>query len=727
MSNTSEMNKPRYSLWNVLIPVCIGICACLMVVGPKALNPTVLDLAQGVDPFKDYVGWIFFRNGPWTFPIGLNPTYGLDFSNSIVFSDSIPLMAFLFKAISFAIPATFQYLGIWTLICFVLQAYFAWLLMGLITKNKWLQVFSCAILVFSPPMLWRANQHTALIAHFMILASLYLIFSTVRTSKIWSKGFLWGLLLSAAVLTHFSLFVMVAALWAANLADQIVFAKTQRLTQFKNSFLQLICIGLLIIFLMWQAGYFTVSSASGSLGGYGFFRMNLLSPLDPKGWSYLLRTLPLPTDYGEGYMYFGLGLLIVWPFAIYQFIRNTDLRRFCKLELKQHLFLAIALVLLALFAITNHITVGRKEFVFEISGAVYAAASIFRASGRFFWPMFYALNITCLFLVMRGYKKYFAFFLLGLTCLLQVLDSSAGWWTMHKQISDPTKNVPHVLNLKNPFWEAAAKRYEEVLLVPPQDKAWGWDQIALYAAKYHLGTNAVFFARADAGKLTKAQDVFMNGLYVSSWKDNSLYVLQPDLVIPAYFHSNLNTDLLVGFDGFAVLAPNWKSCKECPVIQENLRDELNHLTKQVQVNQPLRFGKGQPGTRFLIGVGGSWAWPEDWGVWSNGDQAKIILPVPNGNLAIAPKQLKLTVRAFVSPLHPKQDIEVYIDQMAPQVATLINPDKNIWIINLPPDLAKKKYLELQFRFKNPSSPKDVGGVPGDDRRLGLGIISMQFL
>ena len=90
MSNTSEMNKPRYSLWNVLIPVCIGICACLMVVGPKALNPTVLDLAQGVDPFKDYVGWIFFRNGPWTFPIGLNPTYGLDFSNSIVFSDSIP-------------------------------------------------------------------------------------------------------------------------------------------------------------------------------------------------------------------------------------------------------------------------------------------------------------------------------------------------------------------------------------------------------------------------------------------------------------------------------------------------------------------------------------------------------------------------------------------------------------------------------------------------------------
>ena len=99
------------TLW---IPIVLGIVACLLVVGPNALNPTILDLAQGVDPFKDYVGWMFFRNSPWAFPIGLNPSYGLDFSNSIVFSDSIPLMAFAFKAIRFMLPETFQYLGIWT-------------------------------------------------------------------------------------------------------------------------------------------------------------------------------------------------------------------------------------------------------------------------------------------------------------------------------------------------------------------------------------------------------------------------------------------------------------------------------------------------------------------------------------------------------------------------------------------------------------------------------------
>ena len=262
--------------------------------------------------------------------------------------------------------------------------------------------------------------------------------------------------------------------------------------------------------------------------------------------------------------------------------------------------------------------------------------------------------------------------------------------------------------------------------MPPQDKAPGWDQIALYAAKHHLSTNAVFFARADIGKLSKAQETFMNSLYGSNWNPKTLYVLQPDVVLPAYFHSNPETDLLVSFDGYAVLAPNWKICKDCPVIQENLREELNQFTKQVAVNKPLGFGKDQLGTRFLIGTGGSWAWPEEWGVWSNGDQAKMILPIPQHGTLNSPKQLKFTVRAFISPLHPKQDVEVFIDQMPPQSITLTNAESNSWVINLPPDLDQKKYLELQFRFKNPISPKDVGGVPGDDRKLGIGLISAQL-
>ena len=280
--------------------------------------------------------------------------------------------------------------------------------------------------------------------------------------------------------------------------------------------------------------------------------------------------------------------------------------------------------------------------------------------------------------------------------------------------------------MSNPFWDEAAKHYEQVLLVPPQDKASGWDQIALYAAKHHLATNAVFFARADAGKLARAQDTFINDLNSSSWKPNSLYVLQPDVVIPAYFHSDSNKDLLVGFDGFAVLAPNWKRCKECPAVSENLRDELNALTNQVAGNKVISFGKGELGTRFLIGVGGSWAWPESWGVWSNGNEAKLILPIPQSSKRVSPSHIQLKLRAFVSPLHPQQAVEVFVDHMPPQTITLSNAQENSWTIELPSGLQDKKYLELEFHMKNPASPKDVGGVPGDDRRLGIGLISAQY-
>ncbi len=85
-----------------------------------------------------------------------------------------------------------------------------------------------------------------------------------------------------------------------------------------------------------------MSSASGSLGGYGFFRMNLLSPFDPKGWSYVLRTLPLPSDYGEGYMYFGLGLLFLWPFALFKLVYDGQVRRLLSGQIFKHLFLATA-------------------------------------------------------------------------------------------------------------------------------------------------------------------------------------------------------------------------------------------------------------------------------------------------------------------------------------------------------------------------------------------------
>ena len=45
---------------------------------------------EGSDFASSYNGWYFFKNDLWRFPLGSNPNYGMNFGNSIVFSDSIP-------------------------------------------------------------------------------------------------------------------------------------------------------------------------------------------------------------------------------------------------------------------------------------------------------------------------------------------------------------------------------------------------------------------------------------------------------------------------------------------------------------------------------------------------------------------------------------------------------------------------------------------------------------
>ena len=59
------------------------------------------------------IGWEFFRNDTWKFPLGFNPNYGLELANSIVFSDSIPLFAFIFKLFKNFLPENFQYFSLW--------------------------------------------------------------------------------------------------------------------------------------------------------------------------------------------------------------------------------------------------------------------------------------------------------------------------------------------------------------------------------------------------------------------------------------------------------------------------------------------------------------------------------------------------------------------------------------------------------------------------------------
>ena len=87
-------------------------------------------------------GWSFFKNDEWHFPLGKNPNYGLEISTSIIFSDSIPLFAFIFKILKNFLSENFQYFSFWIFVCFFLQLYISYLIIYKVSKKKFIKVYN---------------------------------------------------------------------------------------------------------------------------------------------------------------------------------------------------------------------------------------------------------------------------------------------------------------------------------------------------------------------------------------------------------------------------------------------------------------------------------------------------------------------------------------------------------------------------------------------------------
>ena len=77
----------------------------------------------------------------------------------------------LLKPLGQWLPADFQYLGLWLLLCFTLQGALAARLVGRWVASPWVQVCGGALCVLLPTLLARVG-HTALCSHWLILWAL---------------------------------------------------------------------------------------------------------------------------------------------------------------------------------------------------------------------------------------------------------------------------------------------------------------------------------------------------------------------------------------------------------------------------------------------------------------------------------------------------------------------------------------------------------------------------
>jgi hypothetical protein len=696
----------------------VGLIAFMVVMGPKTLNPQNLAWLIGVDPIQHYIGWAFFREGAWMLPVGMNPSYGLDLSSSIVFTDSIPLFAFIFKSLSFFLPETFQYLGIWTLICFIFQSYTGFLLVGLIRKDYVLQVLGSTFFVIAPPMLWRMGYHTALASHFVILAAIYLCIS--KQSK--HRKLLWAVLISLTALIHFYLLVMVMALWTSSLLDfydgqacrwPVNPSFQQKLIRYCRVLLiEVTVVALPLLFVIWQCGYFSIGHSAISSSGFGLHRMNLLALFHPGGWSYLIPSNHVMNYPGEGFNYLGLGGIFILLVALIQISRNI---KAILPGIKKYKFLILILFLLFFIALSNNIGLNNKNYFFDIPNSVLNGLNIVRSSGRMFWPMYYVIIYCALAVLILTLPRRLCILMLSIGLISQIIDTSHAWLPRRANFARIESERIYSPSIQDGvFWNCVAKNYRKIIMAPPRYSSKDWVAFSVFAAENKMSTNAVYLARTDQTKLVESTRKIMDSLYDGEYEKGAVYIIENQALPVALSGITPNAKLL-NIDGYNVLLPDWSAAKCKNTSTPNT--EAPKIRDFPDLETIMLFKAGSIWTQFLI-----WGWSdsESWGTWSDGNDSRMILTIPSNA-----KTLELTFRAMVNATHKLQPVEVFVDKRSEGVHYFDRAEGNSLLLKLSDSQRKKQTISISFKYQMPIKPSSASQSE-DQRSLAIGLESAVF-
>jgi len=495
----------------------------------------------GPDPVQYWLGWTAFARDVWRWPPGANPGWGMELASSIFYSDSIPLLAFVFKALRPVVEVA-QYWGLWIYACGALQALLAWRLMGLMTEAPLARLAAAGLFVMQPLLLARLGGHFALGGQFLLLAGLWLCLVPGSGPR---RVLAWAGLVAVAALVQAYLLPMVGALWAA---DWLARARRAGFAALAEA-LAVPGAGLAAL---WAAGFFLLSGGfGGTWGGYGKMQLDLLAPFDPGYWGAFLPDITTADHLEAGNSYPGLGALMVLAAGGLAWV----LGRGGSLRGQGPLLLVLAGLLV--FAVSHRAAIGGREVVWlPLPDWIVARADALRASERFFWPVLYAALFGASAALVKALGGRRAGLVLFAALMVQAADLRPGFARLHHYFIPQPPTLP--LRLADPFWVEAARRYAFVRVVPTGMQAPNWEEVAVYAATLGLQTDAVYLARLDPRAVEALNARIADLLESGAHEPRTFYVLGDDAALArARQGMDPERDLLDRFDGRWVLAPGW--------------------------------------------------------------------------------------------------------------------------------------------------------------------------
>ncbi|QWD37530.1 hypothetical protein G6671_01710 [Polynucleobacter paneuropaeus] len=441
------------------------------------------------DRATQYIGWEYFRKDLWRWPIGLNPNYGMEFSSSIILSDSIPLAAVFFKFFRFLLPDSFQYFGLWILLCFVLQSYFFFAITKTISGDIRVSFIAGILSIFLPPFLWRIAHHTSISAHWIILAALLVYVTQPIGDR--RRALKWIGIIGVSTSIAAYLLAMVFLIWLADIWQR----KIQNTLNVRSLLSELTASFIVIFAVLWVLGFFPIHAGYLS-GGYGSHGLNIFSIINPQGlqndvndkWSYFIPSLGQREGDYEGFNYFGLGAGILTFSGIIIWAINRQI----SIPQRYHP-LFFANLCFFIFAISNQVGIGDYQFTYWVPDIGVKIASTMRASGRFFWPVFYSSILLSIWVWYKFFPKKFFIILFFLT-IVQVIDTNSGWKylrsSFHPEVNLEKFAFPKVV-------DCLSRGYDKTRKLPAENAGKNWERIAFFSVTHGKPTDSIYMARIN--------------------------------------------------------------------------------------------------------------------------------------------------------------------------------------------------------------------------------------
>jgi hypothetical protein len=529
----------------------LGALCFILIYGPYVINPFYdgwIMTATDRDLAQHYLGFCLYRSSPWKFPLGLITTASFPYDMSVIYTDSIPLFAFVFKLLDPILPQVFQYLGIYGMISMSLMGGMGGLLIYHFTHRRDISVIASVLYTLSWTVLFRMFYHTSLTSQWLILVAIYLWVTIEPAVDVRHNLLKYALLSGIAILIHPYLWMMCGGIIFMSQAEYFIRTHDTRKAAIYMGIFCFVGIALLYIF----GGF--VGDTNANLG-IGTYEANLNSLYNSMGLA-LLPGFSVALAQYEGFGYLGAGILFLLIVATGILLVN---HRLPKLGIRR-IMICITAILFMLFSILPEVSFNEKVLLDLNLGRVYRAfAGIFRSNGRFIWPVAFLIMTAAIVFVTRRVRKRTLKALMVFILVIQIVDMMPYLKDRHAMYAVPDKVYDDPLEESELMNKASEGRKH---LVMDLEENVGLDQsqaVSYYAYKHDMTTNDFYYARPIDYKVESMRQSLKSDMENGDYDDSLLYIIGDDK-LPDYkgydlYFYDLNGrylavhDRIEGFDG----------------------------------------------------------------------------------------------------------------------------------------------------------------------------------